>query len=504
MSYPIAIFWILLVAGLVSRGPLLLYVFFGAWAFGAFAAIPTELTAGVTLTPAWIAAVCIFGKIVLEEGPETVLRTLFDVRKVGLLTYCAIYGIISAFLFPRLFEGIVEVIPMRVGPMQKATGLTPTTANVTQTVYFLITVMTCAAAYLLCLRPNKLHQSINAMLFGGVVVIITGIADWATALAGVSNLLAPFRTATYSLLTDAEVLNAKRIVGLTPEASSFAGISLTFLAPILFLRNAYRTQFTRNVTVPVVVALLILMIYMSTSSSGFVGMIVLLLTAGAHWAWMATRGRGEATTALVVAYGGVVALLALIAIHPSLLELPVNLFTEVVLRKTTTSSFTERSMWNEVSLDAFVDSWGLGAGLGSARASSWPVSVLANIGVPGAVLLSAFLLHIAKARPLRPTDFNEIMTVGIKFGFVPGLVMMSMTQTSVNIGLSSAWVFGIIGALCWRPVRSSLVAPHSVARFHKAKPQQARARARALGLRASSDAAPGEAPDDGTTGRAPV
>lgn len=499
MSYPIAIFWVLLIMGLFSRGPMLLYIFFGAWSFAAFAAIPPALTGGVTLTPAWIAAVFIFIKIVLEEGPERVIRTMFDVRRVGLLTLCGIYGVISALLFPRLFAGVVDVIPMRVTILQRPVGLGPTTANLTQTLYFLITVTTCTACYLLCLRPNKLQQSANALLFGGAVVVFTGLLDWITGLVGAANLLAPFRTATYSLLTDTEVMNARRIVGLTPEASSFAAAGISFLAPILFLRNIYATAFTRNVTVPLVVVLLGVMVVISTSSSGYVGLVVMLLVAGAHWVWMATRSRGAPASALVVFYSGIIALLSLIAIWPQTLEWPIQMFSETVLKKTGTSSYTERTMWNDVSLKAFVDTWGLGAGLGSARASSWPVSVLSNIGVPGSLLLAGFLLHIARARPMVPSEYNDTLSVGIKFGLVPTLIVGSLVGTSANIGLLNAWMFGIVGVLCWPPVQSSLVAPRSLAALHRGKPQRERARARALtagqpGSRPRGTGSPGGAP----------
>jgi hypothetical protein len=494
---------VLLLWGLVSRGPLLLYVFFGTWSFGAFAAIPTELTAGVTLTPAWIASVFIFGKIVLEEGPERVVRALLDPKKLGLLTFCGIYAVISAVFFPKLFAGTIDVFPMRLDleMENRPVPLVPTTANLTQTLYFLITVVTCAASYFLCLRPNMLKHSINAMLFGGVVAIITGVLDWATGLTGTGALLEPFRTASYSLMTNAEMLNTKRIVGLTPEASAYAGTTLGFLGPLLFLRNAYQTRLTRDVWVPLVCVLLTGMVMMSTSSSGYVGLIVLAATAAAHWAWIAQQNRGSATTAVVVVYGGAVAMLALIAMRPEILDVPIEFFNEVVLRKTSSSSFAGRSLWNEVSMRAFFESWGLGVGLGGARASSWPVSVLANIGLVGAALLVAFLVHIGLGRTVSPTPTNRIMTMGIKFSFLPGLIVGALVQTSVNIGLANAWMFGIVGALCWAPMHHSLVAPHSAARLHKQNPQKLRARQRALGAATGQPSA--GAADNGLANKTP-
>jgi hypothetical protein len=494
-AIPIAIFWALLIWGLFSRGPLLLFVFFGTWSFGAFAAIPTAVTAGVTLTPMWITPVFIFLKIVLEEGPERVTRALLDPRKIGLLTFCGIYAVISAMFFPKLFAGAVDVFPMRIELEMETrpVPLVPTTANLTQTLYFLITIITCAASYFLCLRPNKLRQSLNAMLFGGVLIIITGVLDWVTGMTGTGQILEPFRTASYSLMTNAEMLNAKRIVGLHPEASAYAGTAVGFLAPLLFMRNAFRNRLTRDVWVPLVCTLLVGMVVMSTSSSGYVALIVLGATAVAHWGWIARQNKDSATTSVIVVYAGAVALLALVALRPEILNLPMDYFNEVVLRKRSSSSYAGRSMWNEVSLKAFAETWGLGVGLGGARASSWPVSVLANIGAVGAALMVGFISHVLLGRSRAPSPTERIMTVGIKFSFVPGLIVGALAQTSANIGLANAWMFGIVGALCWAPMHQILVAPQSAARFHKQEPQRQRARERALG-RAALDPPPGQTP----------
>ena len=60
------------------------------------------------------------------------------------------------------------------------------------------------------------------------------------------------------------------------------------------------------------------------------------------------------------------------------------------------SSGAERLYWDIVSLQAFIDSFGIGVGAGGTRASSFFVSVVANFGFPGAVLLSSLFIYLIR------------------------------------------------------------------------------------------------------------
>jgi hypothetical protein len=59
-----------------------------------------------------------------------------------------------------------------------------------------------------------------------------------------------------------------------------------------------------------------------------------------------------------------------------------------VINKSTSSSGLERTYWNLKSLQGFVDTSGLGIGLGSSRASSWPIAVLSQLGLLGALMMA--------------------------------------------------------------------------------------------------------------------
>jgi hypothetical protein len=76
----------------------------------------------------------------------------------------------------------------------------------------------------------------------------------------------------------------------------------------------------------------------------------------------------------------VVALLltAFILANSSLYELLFNYVNELILSKPTSDSGVERASWNALALQNFFDTWGLGAGLGTNRSSSFPLALLSK------------------------------------------------------------------------------------------------------------------------------
>jgi len=60
------------------------------------------------------------------------------------------------------------------------------------------------------------------------------------------------------------------------------------------------------------------------------------------------------------------------------------------LNKAGSSSGIERMSWNSQGVTNFLDTYGIGVGLGSIRASSFIVVVLANLGVVGVVCYGTF------------------------------------------------------------------------------------------------------------------
>ncbi|PIB91621.1 hypothetical protein [Caulobacter sp. FWC2] len=433
-----------LVAALFVRGPFLLYVTFIAQSFGSMAAIPPGLLGGITLTPGWIAiALLTFQTIVMRRPGRAALVSVLDPKQLGLLTACALYGVFSAFVFPRLFEGEVRVVPMRV-MIRAAVPLTPTTSNLTQALYFLLTVATVWTAHVFARTVEGRRQLLKGIMIGGMAAVLTGVLDMVASTVGLTAMLAPFRNASYALLVDAEVSFGRRVVGLMTEASSYGGLCIGYLSSIFLMRTGY---VGRGRTWSWLLSLgLIVMAVLSTSSSTYVALAVCIMTImmAATVDTLKVGVRGIAPISL--AYLALVSVLLVLALKPDILDGAMVAIDQTVLQKHKTSSYAERGYWNQTALDAFLGTYGLGAGLGSLRASSWALAVLGNIGAVGAFLTAAFIAVRFSAKAPSGLGLDRLHRAA-KFALIPILVAASLAGTSVYFGFAAAVLFGLISGI---------------------------------------------------------
>ncbi len=75
-----------------------------------------------------------------------------------------------------------------------------------------------------------------------------------------------------------------------------------------------------------------------------------------------------------------------------------KVFETVFINKVDSDSYRERTLWNTLALQTSHDSYYLGAGWGSVRASSFACSLMGNVGIPGVLLFLIFILQLL--RPL--------------------------------------------------------------------------------------------------------
>jgi hypothetical protein len=441
LTYPGIIFWICLLWAACSRGPALYYVFFASWSFGTLAVVPSGVG---NLTAPWIAACVLTVRVVQEQGLRQFARALFDLRRFGLLGLCTLYAAASAYFLPRIFAGQVNVVAMRAGEYPGPGPLRPDMANITQGLYFVITSLTVISAYLICLDATRRRRFLQAFAWGGAVAIITGLADLVANRTGLSGLLDPFRNARYALNLDQEVVGLHRIVGLASEAAAYAGLCVPFLS-LLALTPPKDSPWGRW-RAPLCLGLL-LMICLSTSSSGYVGLCALGAVLGLSlFMGMLEKRRSAwwgAYGALMVVAGAAAILLAM----PRLFDPVFRIIDVVVLQKSGSQSYIERSTWNRISYEAFLHTHLLGVGIGGARASSWIYSVLSNIGLPGALLYFLSLAQIVVAHVRSPDD--RTLARAAKLSLAPLLLQASVGSTSAGFGLAGATFFGLAGALCW-------------------------------------------------------
>ena len=93
-----------------------------------------------------------------------------------------------------------------------------------------------------------------------------------------------------------------------------------------------------------------------------------------------------------------------------------ELLDKVLFTKTKSSSYEERTAWNQSALTAASQTHWLGAGWGSLRASSLVANILGTVGIPGLVLFAGFcalVLRLANKLPADPSQTQKSVMLPI-------------------------------------------------------------------------------------------
>jgi hypothetical protein len=127
-----------------------------------------------------------------------------------------------------------------------------------------------------------------------------------------------------------------------------------------------------------------------------------------------------------------------------------DLLDTLVFNKLSTDSGIERSLWNTQGLQNFLDTYGFGVGNGSMRASSYPVSVLASLGLVGAVTVTLFLFSVLFSdTSVEDSDpLDEAFRQAAKYTCIAWLITETVSGALVDLGLP----FFVFAALaCAKP-----------------------------------------------------
>ncbi|MGB3625165.1 MAG: hypothetical protein WA989_05040, partial [Henriciella sp.] len=141
---------------------------------------------------------------------------------------------------------------------------------------------------------------------------------------------------------------------------------------------------------------------------------------------------------------------AVVAIKPDLMTPVIEIFDSSLATKISSESGIERTRWNMSALQNVVDTFGLGAGLGSVRASSFLVAVPANLGIPGIFLFGLFLykLMLGPQTRLAPSSPAAQVQAAARSACLALLIATSISSSSVDLGL----MFFIFAGLACSPL----------------------------------------------------
>lgn len=396
----------------------------------------TVLTA-INIQPAHLFLLFVLCTVFLLSAERQAISPQLTMGRPGFWLACLfIYGIGSAFFFPRLMWGVTEVFPIGTSQFPKSNGtvpLSPSSGNFSQSIYLAADLMCFLLFSALASTPGGFRDCVDGMLATAFGFIFLAFIDLGTYATGMTALLDFVRNADYALLAEVESFGMKRIVGGFVEASSFAryGLAVVAFTGTLWL-YAYRPRLTGALAL-VSLALVLL----STSSTGLVCaplVMIILYACALRRCGLSLRSR---ISSAVVLGGPLAAALVLagVLLVPPVRDFIGGYLETGVLAKSQTDSGVERGSWNAAGIRNFIDTNGTGAGLGSTRTSSLAIALVASVGVPGTFFFLVFLgLSLLKQRGIPGSYYSDARAAARNgcFGLLLGDLLIN---TTMDVGL---------------------------------------------------------------------
>lgn len=358
--------------------------------FGMFAAMQLPIGGLTPLSAPFIAGLTT-GVFMLVAVRQRLKRPLTLPAAALPLLLLSIYAVFSATVLVRTFADDIVVFSFerdavgdRVSPFFPAqlSVLQPNSANLSQTAYLLLSI-----AFFIVLmdviRRRGVSFLVGAVRWAAILNLVLGLIDY----VGLEVLLEPVRTANYALLNMHTIAGVPRAIGGFSEASAFGGFS-AIMAGFMLTYGHIR----KNRTDLLIGAANAAFALLALSTSAFLG----LAAVGLFFFVRALRPLVAAIDQRD-AYGIIFVICALTAAFAFVIgsnmlgDLPMRVLDTLIFSKADSESGLERGAMAAQGFQTFLDTGGLGAGVGSARANGYLSAMLAAMGLPGLLLFLWFV-----------------------------------------------------------------------------------------------------------------
>lgn len=433
------------------RGPYSgLAIFMAMLPFGMMAAVNLPAVGGTSILVTDAAMLTLFAMMLMRQDVGRDLAEIFTPGTMAMtLLGFLCYSILSTLFFPRVFEGATEVFSLsRIANEDGIVSmpLRPTTGNLAQLLRIMLTLGSFLVVAILVRRRPDSGALLHAVKIMTGVHVGLGIIDLLTNAAGLAFLMEPIRTANYSLTLGQELAGLNRMIGGFAEASSFGYYALGLFG--FWLSHWLSERDSTGGSSGLWLALSAFALLRCTSSSAYVGAAGFCLVFS-----VVQLRRGSTSMSVPVAW----ILTILLAIIPLLIVGSYAAYSMVpsvtefvdrsLLDKLSSTSGVERMSWNAQAFRNFLDTWLLGAGFGSVRASNWLLASLASVGLPGTVLFLAFYFRLFTADTTRQDAATARLVTAFKMGCLAFAMRSLVVHGSPNLGYGFFVFAGVVQGL---------------------------------------------------------
>jgi hypothetical protein len=273
-------------------------------------------------------------------------------------------------------------------------------------------------------------------------LIFWSFADLATFYTGTSSVLDFIRNGNYAILDKVTAGGLRRISGTYTEASFYASNALAMLA---FMFSFYQTGIRKRLA-GLYSLVLFGLLMLSTSTTAYVGLALYGAWVGFSYLLdLSKKGRIKRSI-LALSGAGVLAVFAF-GLFCAFAD-GAHLIQQMVFEKLDSSSGIERASWNRTAWNAFLESYGLGVGIGSTLASSFVLVLLSNAGAIGTFLYGKFFVSAVKVPESGSCpDQTRKIVFACRESLIAFMIGVSLSYPVFEIGMMPYIFLGAAAAL---------------------------------------------------------
>lgn len=431
---------------------------------GASAALEVVLMGGAPVTPALFLVPFLLWVALRDRGWFATWAGASLREPGGWLLLFVAWAVLTAGFMPRLFEGEFLVYTTSRAAASdlgvQLAPLRPNSTNATQSIYLIVGCVTFLATRSIASAGNTQDWIVRGVFAAALLNLGFAVMHAISALGGVELGLSYIRNANYAIVNQA-VGGWPRIQGSFSEPAALAGFTVVIYGFLLALwLRGVRTWASGALALSTGA---VLVLTLSTTALVALALVTLL--------GLSVHGLRELLVQRRARFGGRTVVLLLILVvacalllwNPPWLRRLADIVWAMVVDKAQSDSAVERLSWVSGTWSNFRDTYGLGAGAGSARGSSYPLVVLGNTGVPGAVAMTLFL-GLLFFKPVRAdaTPGNLAVLFACRMGLAGSLTAATLSATMIDLGPTFYVMAGLTaGLVAWlsRPAAAERAGP---------------------------------------------